>query len=165
VKEVADEIKHDTDRLDMLVNNSGIGILTPQKTDYGVDRHMAVNHVGHVVLTTHLLPLLFETARDGTTVRISQQASNAHQGAPKDTQFASLDEINSDAGPNGQYGRSKLANILFARYIDRTVTKNGHPNVLMNATHPGVVSTKQSVADIHEPYVLPTRGDNLPFAC
>jgi len=151
VKEVAEIIKSQTDRLDILVNNSGRGIMTPELTDYGVDRHMAVNHMGHVILTSHLLPLMKKTAEQGNIVRISNQASNVHNSAPSDTKFASLDEINRDVGPNGQYGRSKLAGILYARYFDRHVTKNGHPNVIMNATHPGIVSTKQSTKDIHQP--------------
>jgi NAD(P)-dependent dehydrogenase (short-subunit alcohol dehydrogenase family) len=150
VKEVAETIKRDNDRLDILVNNAGRGIMTAQLTPYGVDRHMAVNHMGHVILTSQLLPLLKRTAEQGNVVRISNQASNVHNMAPSDTKFASLDEINADAGPNGQYGRSKLAAILYARYFDRKVTKNGHPNVLMNATHPGFVSSKQSRTDIFE---------------
>lgn len=152
VKEVAEAIKRDTDRLDILVNNAGRGIMTAQQTSYGVDRHMAVNHFGHVILTSYLLPLMKKTAADkGVTVRISNQASNEHNLAPSDTKFASLDEINADAGPNGQYGRSKLAAILYSRWFDRHVTRNGHPDVLMNATHPGFVSSKQSRLDIFEP--------------
>ncbi|KAK0613538.1 hypothetical protein B0T14DRAFT_539369 [Immersiella caudata] len=151
-KEVAEAIENDTDRIDILVNNSGRGIMNADVTDYGVDRHMAVNHMGHVVLTSYLLPLMKKTAGRGDIVRISNQSSNLHQGAPSDTKFASLDEINRDAGPNGQYGRSKLAGILYTRYFDRNVTQKGHPNLLMNATHPGFVSTKQSTQDIHEPY-------------
>jgi NAD(P)-dependent dehydrogenase (short-subunit alcohol dehydrogenase family) len=151
VKEVADAIKKDTDRLDILVNNAARGIMTATKTDYGVDRHMAVCHFGHVVLTNSLLHLMKKTAEQGNTVRISNQASNAHSMAPKDTKFASLEEINQDAGPNGQYGRAKLAGILYARHFTRTVTQKGHPNILMNATHPGFVSTKMSKEDILEP--------------
>ncbi|KAF6817778.1 retinol dehydrogenase 12 [Colletotrichum sojae] len=154
VKEVAEAIKNDADRLDILVNNAGRGIMTFELTDYGVDRHMALNHMGHVVLTSHLLPLIKKAAEKGNVVRIVNQASNAHQGAPSDTKFESLQELNRDLGPNGQYGRSKLAGILYARYFNRKVTQNGHPNVLMNATHPGFVSTKMSKEDIHEPYPL-----------
>ncbi|KAK4175045.1 putative oxidoreductase bli-4 mitochondrial precursor [Triangularia setosa] len=154
VKEVAEIIKRTNDRLDILVNNSGRGIMSAELTSYGVDRHMAVNHMGHVVLTSHLLPLMQKTAEQGSIVRISNQSSNLHEAAPKDTEFASLDEINQDVGPNGQYGRSKLAGILYSRYFNRKVTQNGHPNVLMNATHPGFVSTKQSRQDILEPYPL-----------
>ncbi|RYP93681.1 hypothetical protein DL770_000212 [Monosporascus sp. CRB-9-2] len=158
VKDVAEQIKKDTDRLDILINNAGIGILTFQLTDYGVDRHMATNHMGPVILTSHLLPLMKKTAEKGNIVRISNQASNAHQAAPSDTKFESLEEINRDLGPNGNYGLSKLANILYARYFARKVTNAGHPNVLMNATHPGFVSTKQSKEDIHEPFPLAGYG-------
>lgn len=154
VKNVAEEIKKDTDRLDILINNAARGIMTAQLTEYGVDRHMAVSHIGHVILTSHLLPLMKETAEKGNTVRIVNLASNAHQAAPSDTKFESLEEINKDSGPNGQYGKSKLAGILYARYFDRKVTQAGHPNVLMNAVHPGFVSTKMSKEDIHEPFPL-----------
>ncbi|GKT87465.1 retinol dehydrogenase 12 [Colletotrichum tofieldiae] len=142
VKEVAEQIKNDTDRLDIVVNNAGRGIMTYELTDYGVDRHMAVNHMGHVVLTSHLLPLIKQTAEKGDIVRIANQASNAHQAAPSDCKFESLEELNQDLGPNGQYGRSKLAGILYARYFNRKVTQNGHPNVLMNATHPGFIPSR-----------------------
>jgi NAD(P)-dependent dehydrogenase (short-subunit alcohol dehydrogenase family) len=150
VKEVAENIKRDAPRLDILVNNAGRGIMPAEMTSYGVDRHMAVNHMGHVILTSHLLPLMKRTAEKGAIVRISNQSSNLHQKAPSDTKFATLEEINRDLGPNGQYARSKLAAILYARYFTRKVTRNGFPNLLMNATHPGFVSSKQSRTDIFD---------------
>lgn len=115
---------------------------------------MAINHFGPVILTSHLLPLLKKTASPSSPVRIVNQASNAHQSAPSDTQFASLEELNRDLGPNPQYGRSKLAVILYSRYLAKHLTAGEHPHVLVNATHPGVVKTKMSQDDIHEPYPL-----------
>jgi NAD(P)-dependent dehydrogenase (short-subunit alcohol dehydrogenase family) len=153
-KDVAEEIDKDTDRLDILVNNAGRGIMPFELTDYGVDRHMALNHMGHVVLTSCLLPLMKDTAAKGNIVRIVNQASNAHQQAPSDTRFESLEELNQDLGPNPLYGRSKLASILYSRYFTRKVTDAGHPNIVMNATHPGFVSTKQSKQDIFEAFPL-----------
>ncbi|KAH7031422.1 retinol dehydrogenase 12 [Microdochium trichocladiopsis] len=158
VRNVAEEIKKDTDRLDILINNAARGIMTYQLTDLGVDRHMAVNHMGHVVLTSYLLPLLKETAENGNTVRISCQGSNVHQSPGSDTKFASLEELNRDLGPNTLYGRSKLANILYARYLARKLTHGGHPNILANATHPGIVSTHMSKVDILEAYPLAGYG-------
>lgn len=152
--ETSQKIRDQTDRLDILILNAGRGIMTYQVTeDTGVERHMALNHMGHVVLTSHLLPLLKSTASKGDTVRIAVQSSNGHQNSPSDTKFASLDELNRDLGPNPQYGRSKLANILYARYLARHLTSS-HPKILANATHPGVVETKMSVKDIHEPYPI-----------
>ena len=154
VKETADKIASSTpDRIDILINNAARGIMTYQLTDYGVDRHMALNHMGHDILTSHLLPILKKTASSGSTVRIVNLASNAHQATPSDTKFESLEELNRDLGPNGQYGRSKLAAILYSRYLTKHLTST-HPNILVNATHPGFVDTKMSSADIHEPYPL-----------
>ncbi|CAK3959936.1 Hypothetical predicted protein [Lecanosticta acicola] len=150
VVQVAKEISDSTDRLDILINNAARGIMSFQLTDYGVDRHMAVSHMGHVVLTSHLLPLLKQTAQREEFVRIVNMASNAHQQAPKETKFQSLSEINQDHGPTAIYGRAKLAAILYSKYLSRHLP----PNILANATHPGVVNTKMSLEDIHEPYPL-----------
>ena len=107
--------------------------------------------MGHVILTSHLMPIMKKTASQGNTVRIVNMASNAHQAAPSDTKFESLDELNRDLGPNGQYGRSKLAAILYSRYLNKHLTSS-YSNILINATHPGFVDTKMSTQDIHEPY-------------
>ena len=150
VKEVAGEIMKENNRLDILINNAARGVTTYEVTDYGVDRHMALNHFGHVILTSHLFPLLKKTARNGSTVRITTTSSNLHHKAPSDTQFESLEELNRDLGPNSLYSRSKLANLLYTRWFARNVTDAGHPNLLMNATHPGFVDTRQSTEHIHE---------------
>lgn len=151
IPEVASQISNETDRIDILVNNAARGIMTYQLTDMGVDRHMAVNHIGHVILTSHLLPKIKDTASKGNTVRISNQASNAHEQAPKDTKFASLEELNTDLGPMPLYGRSKLAAIMYSRYLHRHLHKANN-NILINSTHPGVVETTMSTRDIMEPY-------------
>ncbi|KAL8927378.1 MAG: hypothetical protein Q9172_001376 [Xanthocarpia lactea] len=153
VKETADKIASQTDRLDIFIANAGRGIMTYQTTEYGVDRHMALNHMGHVILISHLLPIMKKAASEDNTVRVAIVGSNAHQSAPSDCKFESLDELNQDLGPNAQYGRSKLANLLYARYLARHLTTS-HPNILANATHPGFVDTKMSKEDIHEPYPL-----------
>lgn len=157
----AKQITDATDRLDILINNAGRGIMTYELNEYGVERHMAVNVFGHAILTSHLLPLLKSTATGGDVVRITNQASNLHEQAPSDTKFASLDELNTDLGsafgPAVHYGRSKLAVILYARYLSRHLSKE-YPRILVNATHPGVVDTDMSRNDIHEPYPLAGYG-------
>jgi hypothetical protein len=64
-----------------------------------------------------------------------------------------MDDFTKDVGPVGNYGRSKLANLLYARYLATHLTKK-YPKILSNATHPGIVDTKQTLEDIHEPYPL-----------
>ena len=99
------------------------------------------------------MPILKKTAEKTDYVRIVTLGSNAHQGTPSDCKFESLDELNQDLGPNGQYGRSKLAVMLYARYLAKHLTSS-HPNILANTSHPGFVATKASTVDIHEPYPL-----------
>lgn len=41
VKQTADKIASSTDRIDILINNAGRGIMTYQLTDYGVDSHVS----------------------------------------------------------------------------------------------------------------------------
>lgn len=153
IAQVAQKISSNTKRLDILINNAARGIMTAQITSYGVDEHMAVNHIGHVILTSHLLPVLKKTAATGDTVRIVNLGSNAHQSTPKDTKFASVEELNHDNGPTVQYGRSKLAAMLYARYLASHLTAD-HPKILVNSVHPGIVDTKATRLDIHEPYPL-----------
>jgi NAD(P)-dependent dehydrogenase (short-subunit alcohol dehydrogenase family) len=163
VTEVAKEISDSTDRIDILVNNAGRGIMTAQLDSHGIDRHMSVNHFGHVILTSHLLPILKKTADAGHTVRISCQSSNIHEQVPKDTKFQNLEDLNKDLGPNSQYGRAKLANLLYAKYLARRLTPS-HPKILANATHPGIVKTKMSQEDIHEPFPLGGYGMSVGLA-
>lgn len=144
----AEQIKSESDRLDILINDAGRGVMTYQVAENGIDRHMAANHFGHVVLTSKLLPLLKSTAEKGDKVRIVGVGSNLHAASPSDTKFASLEELNTDLGPNAQYGRSKLAVQLYYKYL----SKHLPPNVLSNSIHPGIVATKMSIEDIHEPY-------------
>lgn len=147
----AESVASQVDRLDILLNIAGRGVMTAQLNSYDIDLHMALNHFGHVVLTSTLLPLMKRTASTGVTVRIATAGSNLHQKAPEDVKFADIAELNTDYGPTGLYGRSKLAAILYARYLGRHLSAS-YPNVLANAFHPGVVDTRQSNEHIHEPY-------------
>ena len=147
------KIAEQTDRVDILINNAARGIMTYQLAKNGIDLHMASNHFGHVVLTSHLLPILKETAKKGDKVRIVCTSSNLHEQTPSDTQFASIDELNRDLGSQPQYGRSKLAAVLYAKYLSRHLTSE-YPNILANAIHPGIVETRQSTEHIHEAFPL-----------
>ena len=146
-------IAKQTDRIDILINNAARGIMTYQLAKNGIDLHMATNHFGHVVLTSHLLPTLKETAKNGSTVRIVCTSSNLHEQTPSDTEFASVDELNRDLGPQPLYARAKLADLLYSKYLARHLTSQ-HPNILVNAIHPGIVETRQSTEHIHEAFPL-----------
>jgi len=152
--QAANEIAKQTDRIDILILNAARGIMTYQLApSNGTDIHFAVNHAGHHVFVSHLLPTLKKTAEAGHTVRINFLSSSLHSSCPKETKFASLDEINTDLGPNAQYGRAKMMNLLHSRYLDRHLHSQ-YPNILVNATHPGIVDTAQTNDHIHEAFPL-----------
>jgi NAD(P)-dependent dehydrogenase (short-subunit alcohol dehydrogenase family) len=61
--------------IDILVNNAGImGTRTRLLTDDGIERQLAINYLGHFLLTHKLLPLLKESDRP----RICNLASMAY---------------------------------------------------------------------------------------
>ena len=66
-----------------------------------------------------------------------------HQTAPSSVAFQSLEEINDESlGPNQLYSRSKLANLLFTRWLGTHVIEPGS-RIYAIATHPGGVHTDQ----------------------
>lgn len=69
----------------------------------------------------------------------------------KNLAFGSVDELNTDIGPQNLYARSKLAQILFIRALLRRKNQgvlgfdagNNEAGPWLIATHPGGVSTDQ----------------------
>ena len=158
---VASEIASQADRIDILICNAARGIMTyqPAPTN-GYDLHFAVNHAGHEVIVSHLLPILKQTAEKGSTVRIVFMSSSLHASAPSGLEFKSKDDLKKDYGPNGQYGQAKLMNLLHSRYLDKHLHAE-YPKILINAVHPGIVDTAQTNEHIHEPYPILGYGMSL----
>jgi len=126
--------------------NAGVGVNKFDTTIDGIDRHFALNHLGHFLLVNRLLPLMRQTASQKQTPapRIVCMSSSLHSAAPSDVRFASVDEINTDIGPVGLYARSKLANLLFVKYgLLERVLDPARDRILALATHPGAVHTGQ----------------------
>lgn len=98
----------------------------------------------HLALT--LLPNLQSTPHS----RLVLQSSDLHRAPLTSTHFASIDEINTDIGPNSLYARSKLSQILFVRALVGRLETNAPPfqspksnAPWINAVHPGGVATDQ----------------------
>lgn len=111
---------------------------------------MQVNHLSQMHLTLTLLPTLQHTPQS----RLVLQSSDLHRAAPSSITFTTLAELNTDLGPTYLYNRTKLAQILFVRALQRrqdagTLGFSPHAGkdrlVYVNATHPGAVSTDQQI--------------------
>lgn len=113
----------------------------------GIDRHMAVNHLGHVLLVNRLLPLIRKTSHLPNTPppRIVTVSSELHRAAPSDVAFASLEELNDPSlSALALYGRSKLANLLFTKYgLEGRVLRPNADDIIAVSVHPGNVHTGQ----------------------
>lgn len=70
VKEFSDNVLEKQSRLDLLVNNAGIMIPPPSKTENGFEIQFGVNFVGHFALTGHLFELL-EATKGSRVVAVS----------------------------------------------------------------------------------------------
>ncbi|KLO17179.1 NAD-binding protein [Schizopora paradoxa] len=149
VREIADHIRNTEERLDILVCDAGIGVNKYDLTEDGIEHHFGVNNLGHFCLINRLLPLIRKTAllNQAPAPRIVQLSSSLHLTAPSSIQFASLEEINDDSlGANALYARSKLANLLYARFgLAKGVLEKGPGagRIYALATHPGAVATEQ----------------------
>lgn len=171
MKKAVEQIKNETDRVDILDCSAAIGMYTtdiPSDTSdkkYALDRHFAVNNVGHAILTEGLLPLIKKTADKTGDARIVIMASNLHFSAPSDVKFESIEELNTSLGPTLQYNRSKLGNVLYAKKLDRMIRAEGtyEGKIFVNCIHPGVVKTAQQdgVVEAYQKIVKDNVGEGI----
>lgn len=117
--------------LDGIIANAGIMALPQLEQVHGYEKQFFVNHIGHFLLVTGLIPRL------GADGRVVMLCSSAHTSAPE--QGIEFDNLSGEAGyrPWRAYGQSKLANLLFARELARRLEGNR----VANAVHPGVIAT------------------------
>lgn len=121
------------DRVDLLVNNAGVGMIARQETRDGFELQFGTNHLGHFALTGLLLPLLLKSPG----ARVVNVASDAHKVGKLDFDNLGLEH---GYGKMTSYGRSKLANILFTQELQRRARAAG-ADLTVVATHPGATAT------------------------
>jgi NAD(P)-dependent dehydrogenase (short-subunit alcohol dehydrogenase family) len=120
--------------LDILINNAGVMALPKREvTPEGFERQFATNHLGHFALTGLLMPALLAAPAP----RVVTVASIAHRTGK--IQFDNL-QGERKYGPRDAYNRSKLANILFARELEKRARAAGSKLVSI-PVHPGVSRT------------------------
>ena len=132
VRRLADQVKEQIPRLDVLLNNAGAIFLSNRSSVDGIEMTFALNHLGYFLLTTLLLDLL----KDSAPARIVNVSSSSH-GSPGEFQLEDLPQPGKSGGYRA-YGRSKLCNLWFTYELARRLEGSA---VAVNALHPGLVRT------------------------
>ena len=133
IETVAQQIKKDISKLDVLLNNAGGVFNNFQLSEDGIEMTIANNHFNYFWLTYYLFDLL----KNGKDARIINVASDSHYSAKK-IDIESFYQKKGNYFVLSAYEQSKLANVLFTY----TLAEKAKPyNITVNALHPGFVYT------------------------
>lgn len=129
INSFVEAIKEKYEKINILVNNAGFISLDRQTTKEGFEKQFGINHLGHFLLTTKLIDLMYEGARIVNVASGAHKVGNIH-----------FEDINLEKGYNviKAYSQSKLANVLFTRELARRLRDRG---ITVNCCHPGAVAT------------------------
>ncbi|MBC8155573.1 MAG: SDR family NAD(P)-dependent oxidoreductase [Bacteroidetes bacterium] len=138
-----------------LVNNAGLQIVGPTEyTPDGIEMTFGVNHLGHFLLTSLLLPHFAQNSRivmvsSGTHYDNEPFARALGVPPPAYTSAEALARPGlAHPGPTTEkpqqagaerYSTSKLCNLLFAYELDRRLQAQGRTGLTVNAYDPGLM--------------------------
>jgi len=130
-------------RLDVLINNAGLGggpdpKLREVSAD-GFELRFAVNYLAPFLLTYRLLPLLRKTAGQTGNARVVNVASAAQQAIDLEDVM-----LQRNYGGMRAYSQSKLALIMFSFDLAEELAGSG---VTVNALHPASLMDTQMVRE------------------
>lgn len=132
VRQCADTFLRRDLPLHLLICNAGLAGARGM-TASGFELAFGTCHVGHFLLTQ----LLLERITASAPARIVVVASKAHRQV-KSFDFDTVRDSTRSRTGLPEYGRAKLANILFAKALAKRLQGTG---VTVYALHPGVVAT------------------------
>ena len=133
VRRLAAAVQNETDRLEILINNAGIGTAggVRQASADGLELRFAVNYLAGFLLTSLLLPLL-RTAAPARIVNVSSAGQQA-------IDFTDVMLTRGYSGARA-YCQSKLAQVMFAFDLAEKLAGSGvcatclHPATYMDTT-------------------------------
>jgi hypothetical protein len=138
VRAFAEALGKEHEHLDVLINNAGVMALPYRKTADGFEMQLGTNHLGHFALTG----LLLERILRAPAPRVVTVSSSTHWVGK-----IRFDDLQWEHGYSRwqAYGQAKLANLLFARELDRRLRARGS-EARSVACHPGYANTNLQLA-------------------
>ncbi len=139
VARFADVVLQMRSPIDLLICNAGYrGGGNERQLLYGVEKHFAINHLGHFILANRLLSRM-TIASQGRVVVVASRT--AYRDAPAEgIRFDDL-SMAVDYSDASAYGHSKLANVLFSLKLADLLRGK---RITSNSLHPGVIATELS---------------------
>lgn len=136
VEGFATSVKASYQKLDFLVNNAAVMAIPEAQNDVGIEMQFATNHIGHFLLTGHLLGLLGKAK--GRVINHSSGASTSfayklfHAMEPSDSPVPSSGVNMSDLNwehrsydTYAAYSQTKRANLFFTHELNRRFNSVG----------------------------------------
>jgi NAD(P)-dependent dehydrogenase (short-subunit alcohol dehydrogenase family) len=135
VRAAAGELRARHPKIDLLINNAGVGSTLRQTTRDGFELQFGTNHLGHFALTGLLLDQLLPVP--GSRVVTVSSLTHRIRGRVR------FDDLQGERSYDGMaaYGRSKLANLMFTYELQRRLAAHGAPTIAV-AAHPGGANTE-----------------------
>jgi len=130
VRACAQSIAAGYPEINILVNNAGIMACPLARTRQGFETQFGVNHLGHFLLTSLLIPNL----EAGAPARVVALSSGGHKMGNVDFDDPNWESREYDKWQ--AYGAAKTANALFAVGLNERFAE-----ITANAVHPGVIFT------------------------
>ncbi|MDE0131191.1 MAG: SDR family NAD(P)-dependent oxidoreductase [bacterium] len=135
VRDFAEAFCRNYERLDGLVCNAGAVFMGGEAgyTRDGFEATIAVNYLGHFLLTELLLDVLKESSPS----RVAFVSSVVHAGSPNSRPKVHLDDLHyreRKYTPFGAYTQAKIADVLYARELAQRLEGTG---VSVFSVHPG----------------------------
>lgn len=146
IRDFTERFQAQHSQLNLLFNNAGIMAIPYRKTPDGFEWQFGTNHLGHFALTGLLMPTLLATPKSRviTTSSMAQAAGKIE-----------FDNLNSECSYSrwSAYGKSKLANAMFAFELQRRLKRAGVETISV-AAHPGYAATNLQKNSVTEAAVV-----------
>ncbi|KAL3471341.1 NAD(P)-binding protein [Aspergillus californicus] len=131
IRDAAERLKALNVKFDALINSAGVMATPYSFTSEGIEMQFGINHIGHFLLTTLLMP----TLNDGAS--IVNVSSSGYELAPPDWDDINFEKRRYDKWHS--YAQSKTANILFSAALARKLAARG---IISFSVHPGTMPSQ-----------------------
>ena len=126
-----EEVKKQYDAIHLLINNAGILNAKPENSKNGIEKTVAVNYLGHYILTKLLVPMMKKKSRIVNVVSLTYK-----YGKIEPDLFAPVETINYNRFK--VYSNSKRALLYFTLDLAEQLRKK---EIIVNCSDPGIVNT------------------------